>query len=174
MFNLSWSWLRLVGIHDAPTGHVLECAFDVTGPKTQPSERANTPFSEHVSGEEACSLVALATIISPFSYFQSPFPMLARTQLYPIKYPEPLAFWEVDLRFGLLSVVWLPWNNTPFLCCRPWRVSICLAASWGNTWLGGTCLSLGSLGPSSWALVLLYSRNHRASTGRVMSPFCIE
>ena len=74
VFNLSLSWLRLVGIHDAPTGHVLECAFDVIGPKTQPSERANTSFSEHESGEKACSLVALAAIISPFSYFQSPFP----------------------------------------------------------------------------------------------------
>ena len=74
MFNLSLSWLRLVGIHDAPTGHVPECTCDVIGPKTQPSERANTLFSKHVSGEEACSLVALATIISPLSYFQSPFP----------------------------------------------------------------------------------------------------
>ena len=173
MFNLNWSRLRLVGIHDAPTGHVPECTFDVTGPQTQLSERANTPFSEHVSGEEACSLVTFARIISPFSYFQSPFPILARAQLYPVSILSP---WPLGSGFEI-------WSPVCFGCLgiiHPFSAAGFGVSASALLQAGGTP---GWVRPVSrrvlWAhppglLVLLHSRNHRAPPGQAMSAFCIE
>ena len=69
------------------------------------------------------------------------------------EYPKPLPSGEAYLRLSSIFLLGCLVNNLS-LCCRPWRLSICLAASWGNTWFGKTsasCWVLWELRPSSWA-----------------------
>lgn len=64
------------------------------------------PCSGPALSEEACSLVTPVQKDdrSPFSYFQSAFPMLPTPQLYPINIPSPYASGKADLGSVLSSL----------------------------------------------------------------------
>lgn len=100
-------------------------------PNLHPQDVLVLLFSQPVSHEEACGLVAsslsdscLTFFLFPITFFQALMPPFLSH-----KYPQPLAFREADLRLvpqaeqGWLGCL----GNKPFLCHRPQQLSVWLS-----------------------------------------------
>lgn len=120
---------------------MFECLLG--GPLTKKSEDQKLhsqnmlmkPFSEHVHPMRktlAYLCLCRRTITVLFSYLQLPFPKFPMPQLY---LKDTLSHWSLERQiwdlFSCPSSLGCLLNKH-FLCCKPWCLSVWLAAHWTN------------------------------------------